>query len=378
MKKQIALILAVLTLASMTTAFAVPDVMTTYQLQTIDNPGEAFTIAPEDDSALDDRMRLSIFTDVDEEVIAAPIQWWEDDWFGDPVHDKAQALTSADVDSMVLTEIVSLRAENYTGGEDTLVPVGFHFTDEYPEDFEFVAVVGSESENAETEENVKKLQDWQALKAEPVDGDVIVYFTHDALRMIDGKDSVLTLLCVTGNGAARKAKHPVVESTPSKTVTDMIKVEIQQKAGDPRDFILEIKPLNKRGREVYAEAIEHFTLQGDVISFFNETVREAVSGLLPDVDLEKLEIWEADDWITYGYDYRHGEVLARVSFPANFREGQKIVVIVGAYNDDSQPVWTAQEAEISGGGALIHFSENAVTRAELKTNILFVLAEPVD
>ncbi len=378
MKRLVSWFMAVCLIVGMASvAYAVPDRMTTYMLQGIlTEKGVALKLG--EDTRAGDITRQSLYRCVENDAIV-PIDWWALDAFGAELKLNAQALCTTSVDAMTLCEFVAIDVENYDAqlGEEKAV---FHFTNEYPVDLAFIAVVGAlkdgvqeKLDKGETLDE-KALYDWQALRAEPVVQGIRVYFTTDTLKMVNGKDAVLALLCEKHEGKYVE-ETIITPGTPSKTVGDITDIRIY--AAGNKNYILKIIPHTQQALKAFDVLRKHIVEERlPAIDYFGAEVTQKAAELLPaSVDALALELSEFATCIAYNYDYDHGEVIADATFPTSYQNGQNIVAVVGVFKDDSTVVWTAQKAETVNGNARITFTQNIMTRLEENPCVLLILAE---
>lgn len=392
MKKLCSLLLGLALLMSITSlTYAVPDKQTTYMLQGIiraDDKINDYAFAIGEDTLPGDDVRRSVYNRVEQEHIA-PIDWWGLDFFGSPVKTAAQALTSADVEAMTNCEFVSIDINGYDekNGDEQAV---FHFSNIYPLGLEFVAVVGSLKDGIEVRlANGEKIEaidlyDWQALRAEPTDNGsdditddgIRVFFTADALKMVNEKDAVLALLCeiMPGTYAEEIITTP---GTPSKTVDDITTIRVIDNNEILNLIISVVAPLDEQG-QAECDRLSDFILKehNAPIAYFGESICGNVETLLPGIDVDALEMnWYAGV-IAHNYTYEHGEIVVDATFPTMYTDGCPLVAIAGVFNDDNTVVWTAQSAEAVAGSVRITFTQNVITRFEENTAILIILNEP--
>ena len=376
------LLMAAFMVMMITSALAVPDRMTTYmvqKLQTEITPERSYEFWMGGDSQWGNVVRQNIFDQMQYQKIF-PIEWWMLDWFGQPVKQQAQALTHGNVESMTLCEFVSIWVGGYEEwlGEETAL---FQFVSEYPLDTNFVALVGAlrdgvtETYGEARAEDSEAFYDWQVLRAEPGENGIKVHFTVDALKMINGKDAVLVLLCNPG-GQGYQEETVVLPGVPSKTVDDITSVRIENHNGNDRLHLNNTRLLDEPIRMEYARLYQFIVNEQQlVIHYFGGNTANEIKAMLPEnVDALALEMNEFLGLVSYNYDYRHGEVVVDLSVPSQYQAGQSVVAVAGAFNDDDVPVWTPQHAEVIEGKIRVYFTQNIMTRMEEDPIALMILS----
>ena len=378
------LLVAVLIAMMTTPALAVPDRMTTYMLQNIQTgitPERNYRFWIGNDTRWGNAVRQSIFDQMEYQQIF-PIEWWELDWFGQPEKQQAQALTHGNVESMTLSEFVSIWVEGYDEpfGEEQAI---FQFVSKYPLDMEFVAIVGVLKDGTEGNYpdavpiDSKAFYDWQALCAEPTEDGIKVYFTVEALKRVNGKDAVLALLCNPGAQGYRE-EPAVLPGAPSKTVDDITSVRIENHNGNDKLYLRITRQMNEQQIWTeYARLYQFIVYDKQLpIHYFDENIVNEIKGMLPEnVDVLTLEMNEFLGLAAYNYDYRHGEVTVDLSVPSQYWAGQSVVAVAGAFNEDGVPVWTPQRGEVVEGKIRVHFTQNIMTRMEEDLIALMILSE---
>ncbi len=390
MKKLVALLLSALLLASLaSTAYAVPDRMTSYMLQTILTDNEfSFTIG--EDTEAGAAVRQSIYDAVDNNRLA-PIEWWTLDRFGAPVKSAAQVLTEGSVETMTLCSFVSVDVSGYDEKFSDEQAV-FHFTNAYPAELKFVAVAGALKDGmAERLANGEaidptELYDWQALRAEPVDPDagidtddgICVYFTQDALTMVNDKDAVVALLCEVKSGTYTEE---IIETpgTPSKTVDDVTTIKIYDDNGIENLIVNVVDRQNADVQKEYDNVYRHVVTESkNVIDYFCEDVRAEIQELLPDVSPDTLVMNDFIGVIVHNYTYAHGEILVDAAFPTVYADGEKVIALAGVFKDDDSVIWTPLKAQVANGAVRITLTQNIATRFENATGVLMILRAPMN
>ena len=178
---------------------------------------------------------------------------------------------------------------------------------------------------------------------------------------------VVSLLVVVLLVAAM-AMTAVAEGVPSKTTGDMYDSKVI--SGDAEGMA--IVPLTDKQQPLF-ETISDFInkLAGKVVDFFGADAKDAIAKLLPDVDVDALEIAEAGTVI--GYENAKGEVVVEATFPEEFAADDKVVTVLGTYGG-ADATWTALKTEVVDGKVQVTFPQEAIEALQgSDNNIVLIL-----
>ncbi len=99
--------------------------------------------------------------------------------------------------------------------------------------------------------------------------------------------------------------------------------------------------------------------------------------IIPDANIYELELYEAVDTFTVGYQAQFGYLPVDMYFPEKFEEGHWMVAVSGAFNDLANVEWTPLKAELNGDSVRIYFTSEALDKMETREhNILYLLYQP--
>lgn len=157
----------------------------------------------------------------------------------------------------------------------------------------------------------------------------------------------------------------VAETAPSITVDDLYDTKVV--AGD-MDSKIKLVPVSPDDR-VYQAAVKYANENGAVAGFFGDEIAPKLT--------DKMGISEA--CTVTGFEDTKGNVKVSVGFPEEFKDGQKVAVVLGTYNGEEEPAWMILDAEIVDKKLEINFTDEAIEALNAaEHNIVFVLSEPAE
>ena len=321
------------------------------------------------------------------------------------IREKVSSLISGDIDNLKLTEVFPMYITGFDKQEEqaplapgTEEPVALHLVNSYPKDMDYVAVIGSQKGDTSAGaslETVKSLHDWKALRMEATDDSLVVYMTPEALEMANDRDTVMAIFTEGRTPAARTAtvvpphveQREITTVVHSMEVTSLIEVMVEgyTEWGTDAEIVsstrpnpeLHIQSPGPRTIRVIQQLADYVDDQHSAVSYFGTEVRNKVMELLPGANVDELQVEEVvDSWVT-GYDYDHGELVADLSFPVEYKDGDRLVTVAASYGDNGNvKAWTALKTTPKNSGARVVVTQNILTRMEEnEINAMFVLRE---
>lgn len=171
----------------------------------------------------------------------------------------------------------------------------------------------------------------------------------------------LLILCIP-TAAFAKA------SEPSKTTDDTT---------TESSFIVEVVEDTKSSTDLLASIFQLVNDNGsNVISFFDDTVQQAISAKLPEgADLTKLQMNELVTIQAFNYTNTLGDQSATFSFATSYTAEQKLVAMVAIFNaDGSVAQWIPLDAAVVDGQVVITFPQSVLELLNTNSAALAILS----
>lgn len=146
-------------------------------------------------------------------------------------------------------------------------------------------------------------------------------------------------------------------AVPSKTTQDMASVKDVASS----TYVGEVKATfsltdgNVQATSDELDKIADYVAMGGVstVSYFGTEVVDAIAQLLPEVDLDNLELNEIAPLTVADYDEAYGDLAITFSFATVYAQDQAVVALIGIESAETQEiVWTPAEAEVQMDGSV--------------------------
>ena len=162
------------------------------------------------------------------------------------------------------------------------------------------------------------------------------------------------------------ASLAMAESTPSKTVEDLYKVDVVE-TENGQTFILDVV-LDDEAAKTEAEKLN---AAASVESYFGEVKNYAgeVVNMKEYLNAETLNVFEFTDLKAENFSEEMGQVTAVFQFATPYEAGTKVLMLIGEKQDDTV-TWTAFDGEVTEEGVKVVLPADVVKNIQDGVRIL--------
>lgn len=166
-------------------------------------------------------------------------------------------------------------------------------------------------------------------------------------------------------------------TVPSKTTSDLVKpVGVVSATGEPLPVAVSVPPPEaaQAATETLASIAAFVQQGGSLVKFFDQTVQDAITSLLPvGINAESLTMNEFLPIKIADYDAAYGDITVSFEFATEYVDGQPIVAMVGIKEGETV-TWYAQKAEVVEGVVRIYFTQDVLEKMQTGDVMLAILS----
>lgn len=185
---------------------------------------------------------------------------------------------------------------------------------------------------------------------------------------------ILAALTMILTSVAYAAETPAMATVPSKTSNDVTKIV------DKSGIIVKVDPKVEHVAEL-EKVIAFAAAKPDapIVEYFGEEVKEQIAAVLPDVEIEALEMNEFITIAVVPGQEAIADTEVEFEFTTVYAETQTVIALVGILTD-GRTEWVTLEATVLASGRVsVHFTKDVLEKmnkaAAVTLTILSVPAE---